>query len=162
MGIHAEKRGGDDVVGQRLAMRAPENPYQPPSAVIEAGSPRPAQPVGRRPYSLWVVLACYVIYNLLEAVSWLAVLPRDDDLTGVVGSAFYSLGIAICLWRGVNWVRWWVVLTTLLTLLLLMFMVTRGIADNNRVVVIACLLRITVAFLLFLPSVRRWFVPRGA
>lgn len=142
-------------------MSAPENPYQPPSAVIEAGSPRPAQPAGRRPYSLWGVLACYAIYSLLEAASWLAVMPRGD-ITGVVGSVFYSLGIGICLWRGVNWVRWWVVLTTLLTLLLLVFMVTRGIADDNRVVVIACLLRITVAFLLFLPSVHRWFVPRPA
>jgi hypothetical protein len=160
--MHAEGCSGDDVEGRRLAVSAPENPYQAPSAVIEVASPRPAQPSGPRPRTLWAVLASYAIYNLLEGASWLAVLPRGDDLTGVVGSAFYSLGIGICLWRGVNWVRWWVVLTTLLTLLLLMFMVARGIAGNNPVVVAACLLRITVAFLLFLPSVRRWFVPRRA
>lgn len=142
-------------------MSESDNPYRSPTATLAAHDPAPAPRTGSRPLALWMLLLCYAWYCLLESASLLAVIPRDSlEFIGVIANSLYSLGVGICLWRGVNAVRIWVVLTTVLVLLLLWFMVSRSIWDDNLVMVVACLLRVATAALLFLPSMRRWFTAR--
>lgn len=142
-------------------MSESDNPYRTPTSALAAHDPTPPPRTGSRPLALWVLLLCYAWYCLLESATVLAVIPRDSlEFAGVVANGLYSLGVGICLWRGVNGVRIWVVLTTVLVLLLLWFMVSRSIWDDNLVMVVACLLRVIAAALLLLPSVRRWFTTR--
>ncbi|MBL8256795.1 MAG: hypothetical protein JNJ62_09355 [Pseudoxanthomonas mexicana] len=142
-------------------MSASENPYRSPLGVIDADSPGLGGSPGARPLGLWVLLLCYAWYYLLETASWLLVgRPGRTEFIVAIAIGVYSLCVGICLWRGVNWVRWWVVITTLLVLLLLWFMASRFILDDNVPAVLACLLRVAIAVMLFLPSVRCWFAPR--
>ncbi|MBD9478844.1 hypothetical protein [Pseudoxanthomonas sp. PXM02] len=143
-------------------MSQPENPYQAPTSTIAVDRPAPVPRTGPRPRALWVLLGCYAITYVLEVVALTSMGPDGgQQITGPLGMGAYSLMIGICLWRGVNWVRMWVVLSTVLTLLVLWMLANRGMVGEQPVLVMACLLRISVAVMLFLPSVHRWFSPRG-
>lgn len=142
-------------------MSEPENPYQAPTSTVAVDPPAAVPRTGPRPRALWVLLVCYVITYVLEVV---ALTPPGaggkQEFTGPIGMGFYSLMIGICLWRGINWVRMLVVLSTVISFLMLWMLATRSMLDEQPILTAACLLRIAVAFMLFLPSVHRWFVPR--
>lgn len=143
-------------------MSGPDDPYRTPTSIITATGPaEPRQ--GQRPLALWMLLICYAWYCLLESAYLLAFLPRErPEAIAMIANVLYAIGVGIGLWRGVNWVRIGVVLTTVGVLLLLAFMGSRGILEDNPVMVVACLLRVAAAAMLFLPSVRHRFTTRQA
>ena len=128
-----------------------------------AAPPGSLRPAGPRPRALWVLLICYALSYLLETASWMIAMPRSAiELSGVIVTGLYSLGVGICLWRGVDWVRMWVVFTTVLALLMLFLMAKNNMWGAIPGMAVASLMRIAVGLMLFLPSIRRWFAPRRA
>ena len=72
----------------------------------------------------------------------------------------YCLAICIALWRRWQWARMWVVMTTALSVITLLMLVRRGAWAAEGLSALSMLLRIAVAPMLFLPSIRRWFALR--
>lgn len=143
-------------------MSGPDDPYRTPASIIAPSGPAELRQRAR-PLALWILLICYAWYCLLESAYLLAFLPRErPEAIAMIANVVYAIGVGVGLWRGVNWVRIGVVLTTVGVLLLLVFMGSKGILDDNPVAVVACLLRVAAAAMLFLPSVRHRFTTRQA
>lgn len=132
------------------------NPYQAPTATFPPTS-SPAMPPALR-----ATLACYLTHYVLEMLSLWRGSSGDIGLFLPVASINGAYCVAMCfaLWRRWQWARVWLVMTTVLSAFVLLTLLRRGIWGAQWMATLASFLRIAVAAMLFLPSVRRWFAPR--
>jgi hypothetical protein len=137
-------------------MSESSNPYEAPTAappVLETTAIPPA---------LLATLACYLAHYALQVASmWRSALGNAElflPVTLVNGT--YCLAMCIALWRRWQWARMWVVMTTVVSVVSLLMLARRGAWAAEGLSALSMLLRIAVAPMLFLPSVRRWFALR--
>ena len=133
-----------------------ENPYEAPRAAL------PLPDGETMPPAMLLVFACYLAHALLELVPQFSTSLVDFELfvPTMAGVGLYCVAICIALWRRQQWARVWLVLTTVFAVFLLGRMLWSGVTITQWHAVLAHLLRIAVAVMLFLPSVRCWFAPR--
>lgn len=132
------------------------NPYQASNAAL----PVLEQPAV--PPALWATIACYLAHYALQVASmWRSALGNAELFLPIaLVNGTYCLAMCIALWRRWQCARMWVVMTTVLTFIMLLMLARRGAWAAEALSALSMLLRIAVAPMLFLPSVRRWFAPR--
>ena len=138
-------------------MSEPTTPYEASAALL----PVPARE--KRPPALLAVLACYVAHFLFEFVPLSATIVSDFELFMPTMAVIGVYGIAMCvaLWHRQQWARVWLVFATVFTVFFLARMLLQGVSTVQWPALVTHGLRIAVGAMLFLPSVRRWFAPRG-
>lgn len=138
-------------------MNRTDNPYQAPASRLAE------QRGDTSPTALKIGIALYLIVYGCEVAS---ALPLDTRVSwpylGLAGTTgLFSLIVCVALWRGKQWARIWVVFSTFLPLFMLLVLLRRGIWDEQWLQTTAVSLRITMAAMMLLPSVRRWFAPKA-
>jgi len=138
-------------------MSAPDNPYQASDAALPA-------PDLKRPPALRLAVVGYLSVYVLQAIAILhSDLPYRVPLTAaVVAKGVFALAIGAALWWRQSWARVWVVFATVFAVFGLVLLLRPGEWAFLGLAVVSHLLRIAVAGMMFLPSVRRWFASRGA
>jgi hypothetical protein len=136
----------------------PSNPYQAPRATFAAVE-KPSMPP-----ALLATIAVYLAYYALEVASMVQGSLVGFEMFAPVAlvNGVYCLAMCFALWRRWQWARMWMVMTTALSIFALMGFIFRGTWDAYGLTTASLLLRLAVAAMLFLPSVRRWFAPKRA
>lgn len=132
------------------------DPYAASTAAL------PVDEHNRRPPALVMVLLCYVAHYLLQVVpKWgTSIVDFELFLPMMVVNGAYCLVMCVALYCRWQWARVWMVFTTVLTAFVLWRLVWRGVWAAQWPLTLSSVLRIAVAGMLFLPSIRRWFAPR--
>lgn len=134
------------------------NPYQASIAALPAPVAPPVPP------ALLATLACYLLHYVLEVLSMWKSAAGDVGLLLAVTAVngIYCIAMCLALWRRWQWARVWLVMTTVMSAFILLVLVRRGVWATEWLSTLSSVLRMAVAAMLFLPSVRRWFAPRRA
>ena len=137
-------------------MSQPSNPYEASKAEL------PVPEDEAMPPAVLAVLVCYLAHGLLEVIPLFATPMAEFELfmPSMATVILYLVAMCFALWRRQQWARVWLVLTTVIAVVLLGRMLWRGLSVTQWPAVLAQVLRMAVAAMLFLPSVRRWFTPR--
>lgn len=138
-------------------MTSNDNPYQASEGAL---------PVAVRdvpPLMVKLIIAGYLLVDVMQAVVILNSelgAGRNLMLGAIAIKGAFSLMIATALWWRQQWARIWVAFATVFAVFGLVKLLGPSRHVLEEVGIAAQLLRVTVACLLFLPSVRRWFARR--
>lgn len=139
-------------------MTSDDNPYQASDSAL---------PVVAREGPPLIVKAAIAGYLLVYAMQVSVVLysdlgdMRNPMLGAMVAKGLFVAMIATALWWRQQWARVWVAFATILAVFGLVKLLGPSRHVLEEVGVASHILRIAVACLLFLPSVRRWFARRA-
>lgn len=139
-------------------MSEPQNPYRSPEAELALPD------TSGVPLMMKLAVGLYATSFLLRfarSVMLQEGLTRYGALTWL-GVALLTLLIGMSLLRGSRWARVWLMFFTALPVISLVELGHLPVLATDVMRVIADLLRIAAALMLFLPSIRRWFALRRA